>query len=235
MVEDKTSIEALQAFFELHLEGPDIAFLYIGYAGILLRTSELSLAFDLGKSLKKEGVDFIPRLDLLFLTHTHWDHYHAPNVRRIHQETSAHIIAEPQVAADLVKRIPSSHLTFADTNSVATVNDINLRSFEGVHPRPITLFHVAKDKFSVFHAGDSGYVPVKNHPANLAFLPTGTPSPSCTPETALKFTLDLQSKVVVPMHGNARQMNKYKELAEDAVPGIQVVIPELFVPTKLTL
>lgn len=235
MVEDKTSIEALQAFSELHLEGSDIAFLYIGYAGILLRTSKLSLAFDLGKTLKKEGVGFIPRLDLLFLTHTHWDHYHAPNVGRIHTETSAHIIAEPQVAEDLVKRIPSSHLTFADPKSVTTVNDVKVTSFVGVHPRPITLFHVAHDKFSVFHAGDSGYMPVKNHPADLAFLPTGTPSPSCTPETALEFTLDLKAKVVVPMHGNTRQLNKYRELAEDAVPGIQVVIPELFEPTRLTL
>ncbi|MDO8123843.1 MAG: MBL fold metallo-hydrolase [Candidatus Hermodarchaeota archaeon] len=235
MVEDKTSIEALQAFFELPLEGSNIAFLYIGYAGILLRTSKLSLAFDLGKTLEKEVVDNIPRLDLLFLTHTHWDHYHAPYVGRIHNKTSAHIIAEPQVAEDLVKRIPSSHLTFADPKSVTTVNDVKVTSFIGVHPRPITLFHVAYDKFSIFHAGDSGHVPVKNHPADLAFLPTGTPSPSCTPETALEFTLDLRSKVVVPMHGNARQMNKYKELAEDAVPGIQVVIPDLFEPTKLTL
>ncbi len=235
MVEDKSSIEALQAFFELPLEGLDSAFLYIGYAGILLRTSKLSLAFDLGKTLRKEEVENIPRLDLLLLTHTHWDHYHAPNVERIHNKTSAHIIAEPQVAEDLIKKIPSSHLTFANPKSVTTLNDVKVTSFVGVHPRPITLFHVAHDKFSVFHAGDSGYVPVKNHPANLAFLPTGTPSPSCTPETALEFTLDLKAKVVVPMHGNARQMNKYRELAEDAVPGIRVVIPELFEPTKLTL
>ncbi|MFX0077916.1 MAG: MBL fold metallo-hydrolase [Candidatus Hermodarchaeota archaeon] len=235
MAEGKTSMEALEAFFELHLEAPDIAFLYIGYAGFLLRTSELSLAFDLGKSLKKEGVDLIPRLDLLFLTHTHWDHYHAPNVERIHKVTSAHIMAEPQVAEDLVKRIPSSYLTFADPKSVATVNDVKVTSFVGVHPRPITLFHVAHDKLSLFHAGDSGYVPLKDLPADVAFLPTGTPSPSCTPESALEFTLDLQPKVVVPMHGNARQMNKYKELAGDAVPGIQVVIPELFEPTKLAL
>ncbi|MFX1300740.1 MAG: MBL fold metallo-hydrolase [Promethearchaeota archaeon] len=235
MVEDETSIEALQAFFELHLEDLDIAFLYIGYAGILLRTSKLSLAFDLGKTLKKEVIEFIPTLDLLFLSHTHWDHYHAPNVEIIHNETSAHIIAEPQVAEELAKRIPSSHLISADPKSVTTVKDVQVTSFVGVHPRPITLFHVAQDKFSVFHAGDSGYVPVKNNHADLAFLPTGTPSPSCTPETALEFTLDLLPRVVVSMHGNARQMNKYKELAEDAVSGIQVIIPELFEPTKLTL
>ena len=44
----------------------------------------------------------------------------------------------------------------------------------------------------MFHAGDSGYVQVKDYPSDLAFLPTGSPSPTASPEYALKlasFTL----------------------------------------------
>jgi len=66
----------------------------------------------------------------------------------------------------------------------------------------------------------------KDYPAKLAFLPTGLPSPSCSPESALKFTLDLKPRVAVAMHGKLAQMNKFKTLVKKGLLDTTVIIPE---------
>lgn len=135
----------------------------------------------------------------------------------------------------MISKIPTQYLIFAKPDSQIDVNAAKITAFVGVHPRPITLFHIVQNKYSFFHAGDSGYVPIKDYQTDVAFLPTGSPSPSCTAETALQFTLDLRPKISVAMHGNIKQMRKYKELAEEALPEIRVVIPTPYEPIKLTL
>ncbi len=235
MSENHNTLEAIKAFFEISIEKQEIAFIYIGYAGILLRVPKGTLAFDLGKSLSKEAAEAIPCLDLLFFTHTHWDHYHAPNANRILKTTSSHIIAEPQVAEDLSSRIPHEYLITANPASPVTLKGYEVIPVVGVHPRPITLFHVTHKTTSIFHGGDSGYVPIKNQSVDVAFLPVGAPSPSCTPKTALQFSQDLIPKVAVAMHGNSKQMKQFKELVNEALPGVRVIIPELFTPTRVNL
>lgn len=235
MSEKHNSLEAIKALFEISIEEQEIAFIYIGYAGIILRLLKCVIAFDLGKSLSKEAAEAIPTLDLLFYTHTHWDHYHAPNANRILKNTSSHIIAEPQVAEDLGSRIPHKYLITANPTSPVTIKGYKVIPVVGVHPRPITLFKVTYKTTSIFHGGDSGYVLVKNQSVDMAFLPVGTPSPSCTPKTALQFSQDLTPKVAVAMHGNSKQMKLFKELVNETLPGVRIIIPELFTPIRVNL
>ncbi|MFW9916752.1 MAG: hypothetical protein ACFFGZ_14195 [Candidatus Thorarchaeota archaeon] len=53
----KGSSIPLQEFYNLSLEKNELAFIYLGYAGILLRSQNHTIAFDLGKkSLHNEEI-----------------------------------------------------------------------------------------------------------------------------------------------------------------------------------
>lgn len=79
MSDQRAAVKKIRALYELDLEASEIAFLFLGYSGIILRIPEFAIAFDLGKSLNQEGAQAIPNLGLLFFTHTHWDHFQASN------------------------------------------------------------------------------------------------------------------------------------------------------------
>lgn len=117
-------------------------------------------------------------------------------------------------------------LVATENGKSVSVGGFEVVAIDGIHPRPISVYRISTSRFSVFHGGDSGYRPVKDYPAKLAFLPTGFPSPSCSPESALRFALDLRPHVVVATHGKLAQMNKFRTLVEKELPETAVIIPE---------
>ena len=87
----------------------------------------------------------------------------------------------------------------------------------------------------MFHAGDSGYVQVKNYPSDLAFLPTGNPSPSASPEYALKMAVELKPNVAVAIHGSTDQSKEFEAKMKQKMPKTSVIIAEPYVTKSLTL
>jgi L-ascorbate metabolism protein UlaG (beta-lactamase superfamily) len=206
----------IREFLSKPLEKDEIAFLYLGYAGVVLRLED---------KVGNTEIVALSRLDLLAFTHSHTDHYNRARARRILNETDAHIVAQKQVAEDLKGVAPAGRLTVSEHRKSIRVGGFEVVAIDGVHPRPISVYRISKGRFKVFHGGDSGHCPVKDYPAKLAFLPTGLPSPSCSPESALKFALDLKPHVAVAMHGRPAQMNKFKTLIKKELPGVTVIIP----------
>ena len=88
---------------------------------------------------------------------------------------------------------------------------------------------------SIFHGGDSGFVPLKGLKADVAFLPTGEPSPTASPTDALKMALDLNPKLVVTIHGSKAQNKQFQSLAGKELPEAKVYIPERWKPIKVKL
>ncbi|MFW9916753.1 MAG: MBL fold metallo-hydrolase [Candidatus Thorarchaeota archaeon] len=218
----------LQEFYSLPLEENEIAFIYFGFAGILLKSKDRTLALDLGKMcLKYEEIDGLEHLDIQLYSHTHWDHWDPDVSRRILEVTGAKIVAEPEVAQEMINDALDDVLTAAKPGEVLVINDLEISPVTGVHPRPITLFRVKWDGISVFHGADSGPVPLEHVPADIAFLPTGTPSPTCSPQNALKMAIDLKSKIIVTMHGTKTQVEKLKKLMEKEKPDTTVVTPAI--------
>jgi L-ascorbate metabolism protein UlaG (beta-lactamase superfamily) len=97
---------------------------------------------------------------------------------------------------------------------------------QGKHVGPIILFHIQVGNIGIFHGGDSAYVPLKNLKAGLAFLPAGDPSPTASPEDALKMALDLKPKIIVAVHGSDSQYQKLAAIAKTALPDASVIIPQ---------
>jgi L-ascorbate metabolism protein UlaG (beta-lactamase superfamily) len=145
------------------------------------------------------------------------------------------VIADPQVVNELEKKIPPDKVKALTSGERFSVDGFEISAVSGVHPGSITLFKIKFPEFSIFHGGDSGCIPLKDYTADLAFLPTGAPSPSCSPENALEMALDVNPKVVVTMHGNQDQMEKFKALALKEKPDLNVIIPKIGEPQKIIL
>ncbi len=228
MPERQDRSELIREFFSLALEKRELAFMYLGYAGIILRVEDRAVAIDIANLLGNKEIEAFSKLDLLIFTHSHGDHYNRARARKILETTNAHVLAQAQVADDLKSSVPKDRLTTASPKTSMKAGGFEIIAVEGIHPRPISLYRITKGMFSAFHGGDSGYSPVKDYPAQVAFLPTGSPSPSCSPQSALKFALDLKSRVAVAMHGNPAQLKKFKGLVEKDMPDTTVIIPERY-------
>ncbi|MHA2297595.1 MAG: MBL fold metallo-hydrolase [Candidatus Hodarchaeales archaeon] len=215
----------------------ELFFLYFGWAGIILRTKEDNvIAVDIGKkSMEKDQLNSIHRLDLQLYSHTHWDHFHRPVTKKLFNSTAAPMITEPQVALEMQKNIPPDKLNSINSGESINIDKFKIRAIAGVHPRPITLFWVKWDECSFFHGADSGYIPLQDFSADIAFIPTGSPSPSCSAENGLKMVLDIEPRVVVAMHGFKRQMEKFKALVHENLPDTTVIIPAVKKLTKIRL
>ncbi|UCB60129.1 MAG: MBL fold metallo-hydrolase [Candidatus Bathyarchaeota archaeon] len=226
--------ELIRDLFSRPLATGEVAFVYLGYAGIVLRLEDTVMAFDVANLLENSAIAAFERLDLLVFTHNHGDHYNRARARRILKDTAAHIVAQKQVAEDL-GGAQLDRLTIAEHRSPFSVGGLEVVAINGVHPRPINVYRVKKGRLGVFHGGDSGYSSVKDFPAQLAFLPTGVPSPSCSPESAFRFTLDLNPRVAVAMHGTPAQMNSFKALVKRKLPDTTVLIPRKNVTETILL
>lgn len=205
-----------------------MAFMYLGYAGVILRLDDRAMAIDIANLLGNEEIDAFSKLDLLVFTHNHSDHYNRARARRILKTTDVHVVAQAKIAEDLKGSVPPDRLTDAQPGTSVDAGGFEVTAIEGVHPRPINIYRITRDMFSIFHGGDSGYSSVKEYPAKMAFLPTGRPSPSCSPESALRFAQDLKPSVVVAMHGSPDQLAKFKRLIEKDMPDTTIIIPERY-------
>jgi L-ascorbate metabolism protein UlaG (beta-lactamase superfamily) len=215
------------------LKTGEAAFLYAGYSTIILRVPKATIGFDLGSYFKQ--VEALESLDLLCLTHIHTDHFGVETSVKICTTTGADIVVEPDLALKLEGQIPTKKLITASPGNPFTVGQFEIRAVVGVHLSPITLFHVTHGDLSIFHAGDSGYVSMKEYPATLAFLPCGSPSPTCSPNQALQMALDLQPSIAVAVHGNKKERELFSKLVAKDLPDTRVVIPKPYNPVKLEI
>ena len=235
---DVDKSKAIANLYSMELDNDDIAFLFLGCAGILLRSNYGNLAFDIGNFLQVNDMKKLNDVDLLLFTHVHGDHFNLKKAIRFQEITTAHIVAEADVMEKLRGKIPSEDLTLADPglrHTKLSVNGYVVKAVRGVHSGSFSQYHVKQGGLNVFHAGDSGYFGLGKFPSKIAFIPTGAPSPWCAPEVALAMALHIKPKVAVATHGTDKQMKRFRDLMQNEMPNVEVVIPEKFKPIKLKL
>ena len=228
-------VEAVRALFSLELKDSEVAFLFLGYSGILLRTEDLAIAIDPGKSLSHEEVAAITHLDLILFTHNHWDHYKKDYALEIIQQTGTHVVADIVTSEELKAIIPSTRLTKADPrtkDATYQIGETAVTALEGIHVGPITQYLIDLGKIMVFHGGDSGYWRLKDTSADLAFVPVGTAT-TCSPATALATIIDLSPKIAVPIHGRRQEMKHFRSIMEKVLPEVEVIIADKFRPIRV--
>ena len=200
---------------------------WIGHASFFLQFAGHSVLVDPNwanwhgpvKRRKLPGLNLpdLPEVDLVLITHAHFDHLHKPSLRNLKARQG---IVVPQGSRSLVKRLgfPAIHemkvwteLRFGALEIIHTPSHHwGARFLHDTH-RDFGGYIARTEGKSVFHCGDSAYFDGfaeigKRYEIDIALLPIGAyDSPSgrdvhMNPEEAVRAFIDLGAKLLIPMH-----------------------------------
>ncbi len=235
---------------------------WIGHASFFLQFAGHSVIVDPNwakwhgpvKRQRHAGLDLhgVPEVDLVLVTHAHFDHLHKPSLRILQAREG---IVVPMGSKSLVKR-----LGFPATHEMRVWDELRFDLLEIIHTpsnhwgarflhdphRDYGGYIVRAGGKCVFHCGDSAYFDGfseigRRHDIDIALMPIGAyDAPSgrdvhMNPEEAVRAFADLGAKLMIPMHygtfplGNEPQDEPVERLLAEADRlGIsdQILIPE---------
>src|SRR3954471_11745326 len=208
---------------------------FIGHSSFLVQIGGQNIVIDPNyakwifvlKRLRRPGVRLrdLPNIDIVMVSHAHFDHLHRPSLRAIARRTqrlpgNAPILVVPEHVGDLVsdlgfrqvielkwwEEFRHGGITITHTPAkhwgARIIRDIH-RGFGG--------FVVKSNKHSFYHSGDTAYfegfheIGRRLRP-ELALLPIGAYNPPSfrnvhtNPEDAVQAFQDLNARWMVPMH-----------------------------------
>ena len=204
-----------------------VAITWIGHASFLIQFSDLNVLVDPNfanwlfflKRLKRAGLRLkdLPPIDLVLLTHAHFDHFHKPTLRKL---PAPKIGVMPWGVGELARDLGFTRIielqkwesfSHADWNVTLTpCKHWGARTIRDEH-RGYGGFVLRHQGRTIYHAGDSayfdGFKEIGRHlQPEIALLPIGAYYPDTFrhvhmgPDEALKAFRDLGSRWFVPMH-----------------------------------
>jgi len=205
----------------------EVALTWIGHASFLAQFTDLNVLIDpnfanwlfLLKRVKRAGlkIEDLPPIDLVLLTHAHFDHFHKPTLRRL---PSPKIAIMPWGVGDLAKNLGFGRIIELQWWESFTHDDWTVTLTPSKHWGARTLhddhrgyggFILEHQGRRIYHAGDSAYFHGfkeigRKCPPEIALLPIGAYYPDTFrhvhmgPDQAVKAFRDLKAKWLVPMH-----------------------------------
>ena len=208
---------------------------FIGHASFFVQIGGQNVVIDPNfarwlfvlKRLRKPGlrIEDLPAIDLVLVTHAHFDHLHRPSLRAIVQQTlrkrgKAPTIVVPHHVFDLVSDLGFHEIVELDWWKNLQHGDLTITHVPSRHwgarilkdsHRGYGGYVLHAGKHSVYHAGDTAYFSGfreigKRLAPELALLPIGAYNPPqfrnvhTSPADATRAFLDLNSRWMVPMH-----------------------------------
>ena len=231
---------SLSSFFSMDVEKGEIAIMWLGNhqneslaghasAGFVIRTSDSVIVID-SSSLLSEDIDSLQKIDAIFITHDHGDHFNPDSTIQIQKKTGAVVVANSASFSMLTEKISSDKLLQILSGEEMTFSGFNVHAIPAEHPAETPLLYIIDfDGFRIFHGSDSAFVQELNEiktPVDVALVPTGDPSPTASPTDAFEMTKTLQTSVVIPMHGTPTQMQNFANMIQESGLQTQVIIPK---------
>ncbi len=204
-----------------------VAITWIGHASFLIQFNDLNVLVDPNfanwifflKRIKRAGcrIEDLPPIDLVLLTHAHFDHFHKPTLRRL---PSPKIGVMPWGVGDLARDLGFGRIvelqkweSFSHADWKVTLTPCKhwgARTIRDEH-RGYGGFVLEHQGRKIYHAGDSAYFEGfkdigKLLQPEIALLPIGAYYPDSFrnvhmgPDDALKVFKDLGAQWLVPMH-----------------------------------
>ena len=222
-----TAVAVDDGFFTSACGEGEVKFIFFKQSALLIKVAGKTVLIDPAGSIDKDTLEKIKHhgLDLLMYTHAHYDHYDYTTAMKLFADTGAHIIAAPQVAKELKREIPEDKITMCSHLGRYSLNGMDVTAIKGKHIGPIFLYHITAGKIRVFHGGDASYISLVDHQADVAFVPTGDPSPTCSPQKAFQMAMDIKPEVAVAIHGSTHQNEAFKAKMQAGLPTARVLLP----------
>ncbi len=211
-----------------------VAITWIGHASFLVQFNDLNVLVDpnfanwlfLLKRIKRAGLKLsdLPPIDLVLLTHAHFDHFHKPTLRRL---PAPKIGVMPWGVGDLARGLGFGRIielqwweSFSHADWKVTLTPSKHWGARTLHDehRGYGGFVLEHQGRLIFHAGDSAYFDGfkaigKRFKPEIALLPIGAYFPDSFrhvhmgPDEAVKVFRDLQARWLVPMHYGAFKLS----------------------------
>jgi L-ascorbate metabolism protein UlaG (beta-lactamase superfamily) len=211
-----------------------VAITWIGHASFLVQFTDLNVLIDpnfanwlfLLKRLKRSGLRLkdLPPIDLVLLTHGHFDHFHKPTLRRLPHPK---IAVMPWGMGDLAYNLGFGRIvelewweSFSHRNWTVTLTPCRHWGARvlGDRHRGYGGFVLEHQGRSLYHAGDSAYFEGfkeigRNCAPEIALLPIGAYHPASFrrvhmgPDEAIRVFKDLRAQWFVPMHYGAFRLS----------------------------
>jgi len=208
---------------------------FIGHASFFLQIGGMNVVVDPNfarwlfvlKRLRRPGLNLreLPPMDLVLVTHAHFDHLHRQSLRTIARETrretgKAPTLIVPHHVFDLVSDLGFKEIVELEWWSAHKQNGLEITHVPSRHwgarilkdsHRGYGGFVLRTGKHSVYHAGDTAYFNgfqeiARRLAPELALLPIGAYDPPqfrnvhTNPADAVQAFLDLKARWMVPMH-----------------------------------
>ena len=204
-----------------------VAITWIGHASFLIQFTDLNVLIDpnfanwlfLLKRIKRSGLKIqdLPPIDLVLLTHAHFDHFHKPTLRRLPHPK---IGVLPWGVGDLAHNLGFARIielewweSFGQKEWKVTLTPSKHWGARTLHDRHrgyggFVLEHQGR---KIYHAGDSAYFDGfkqigERLAPDVALLPIGAYHPESFrhvhmgPDEAVRAFKDLRARQLVPMH-----------------------------------
>jgi L-ascorbate metabolism protein UlaG (beta-lactamase superfamily) len=209
------------------LKPGQVALTWIGHASFLIQFDDLNVLVDpnfanwlfLLKRIKRSGlrIEDLPPIDLVLLTHAHYDHFHKPTLRRLPHPK---IGVMPWGVGDLAHNLGFARIIELDWWESFGQRDWKVTLTPSKHWGARTLhdhhrgyggFVLEHQGRKIYHAGDSAYFEGfkeigQRLAPDVALLPIGAYHPESFrqvhmgPDEAVRAFKELQAQWLVPMH-----------------------------------
>jgi len=229
-----------------------VALTWIGHASFLIQFTDLNVLIDpnfanwlfLLKRIKRAGLKIkdLPPIDLVLLTHAHFDHFHKPTLRRLPHPK---IGIMPRGVGELAHDLGFARIIELDWWESFSHRDWKVTFTPSQHWGARTLhdhhrgyggFVLEHQGRKIYHAGDSAYFDgfkdiSKRLRPEIALLPIGAYHPASFrrvhmgPDEAVKAFKELGSRWLVPMHYGAFKLS-FEDINEPPRWLVEIAIKE---------
>lgn len=211
-----------------HRGSPGIHVGWVGHSTILLSYYGTQILFDpnfsnrikiarrvVGSPIEPEE---IKELDLVLISHAHYDHLDLPSLKRLPRETS---LIVPPGCKPLIDGLGFSKIVEMNWGETFSANGLQVEAFKPTHwgrrspfeeeNRGYNSYILTKNGRSILFAGDTGYSNIFGEKGRgldivIAFFPITAYKPDwfrqnhAAPEEALKMFVESGAKFMVPIH-----------------------------------
>jgi L-ascorbate metabolism protein UlaG (beta-lactamase superfamily) len=200
------------------------------YSGILLKTQTKTFAID--------PVDVKPKhlknIDIILLTHEHYDHLDSRLVKEVQKTTNCTIIADPASAFRLKPHVPIDKLQVIRIGDTIKVGEVLIKAVKCNHEAkyPNTYIITSEDGVKMYHTADSLPFPElakigSDEKFDLVFCSVGI-AKNASPESGFEIARLTKPPLAVPYHTNSSADQKaFQQLIKKELPRTACLIPEI--------